>query len=402
MLIHRLSSIVLLGHMCGYGFAHSGPLSEGVPIETGQVWTAAEKRAVLSLGPWPSPTPADKTNSVTGKPMAIELGRRLFRDARLSPVGYISCVTCHQPDRSFTDNKARGHGLADLARNTPSLMNLQHQSWYGWGGASDSLWMASIRPLLDSREFDSNVEHVANVFVRDPDLGQCYEHVFKEAADPGSEKTLANVGKALAAYQETLSTGRTPFDDFRDSLVEQSPGPTPEFSMSAQRGLKLFVGRGGCVSCHAGPNFSDGKFHAFPATPFPGEFGGTDTGRLADARRLKASGFNLSGAFNDDAANRHVASAGKLELKDTMRGLFRTPSVRSVSNTGPYMHDGRIERLQDAIRHGYSSQFDRSDTDPRPLSSNDVEDLHTFLLTLSDQYGEGRPWSNAALATCPE
>ena len=77
-------------------------------------------------------------------PMAIELGRRLFRDPRLSPVGYISCVTCHQPDRAFTDKKARGHGLADLMRNTPTLVNLSLQTWYGWGGSSDSLWMASI------------------------------------------------------------------------------------------------------------------------------------------------------------------------------------------------------------------------------------------------------------------
>ena len=105
-------------------------------------------------------------------------GSQLFRDPRMSPVGYIACVTCHQPDRAFTDVKARAHGLADLPRNTPALANLSLQRWYGWGGASDSLWMASIKPILDAARVQR--QHRAG----DPPvrartrLAACYRRVF--------------------------------------------------------------------------------------------------------------------------------------------------------------------------------------------------------------------------------
>src|SRR3989442_12457624 len=88
---------------------------------------------VLSLGPWPPRVRPDPGNRVSGRIQAIELGRRLFRDARMSPVGDTACVTCHHPDRSFPDLKAPAHGLADLPRNTPALPNLRQQHWFGWG-----------------------------------------------------------------------------------------------------------------------------------------------------------------------------------------------------------------------------------------------------------------------------
>ena len=117
-----------------------------------------ELQHLQNLGPWPPPQRKDASNRVSGQSQAIGLGRRLFADARMSPVGYIACVTCHQPDRAITDLKARAHGLADLPRNTPSLLNLNQQRWFGRDGASDSLWLASIRPMLDAREFDGRAD----------------------------------------------------------------------------------------------------------------------------------------------------------------------------------------------------------------------------------------------------
>ncbi len=125
-----------------------------------------EVQAVLGFRSVATSARPDPGNRVSGKASAIELGRRLFRDPRMSPVGYIACVTCHQPDRAFTDGKARAHGIADLPRNTPALVNLRQQRWYGWGGNSDSLWLASIRPMLDPREFDGNPALVARLFAR--------------------------------------------------------------------------------------------------------------------------------------------------------------------------------------------------------------------------------------------
>ena len=109
------------------GVALCGQTSAQASGGAAMVFTPTELRHLQILGPWPPPTRTDPSNRVSCQPRAVELGRRLFRDPRMSPVGYIACVTCHQPDRAFTDLKARAHGLADLPRNTPSLFNLSHQ-----------------------------------------------------------------------------------------------------------------------------------------------------------------------------------------------------------------------------------------------------------------------------------
>jgi cytochrome c peroxidase len=145
-------------------------------------FSADEVSRILTLGPWPPQIAPDPSNRASGNQLAIELGRQLFFDPRMSPIGYIACVTCHQPDRAFADTKARGHGLADLERNTIALANLRLQSWYGWGGSSDSLWMASLRPILDAREIGGDAEKVAFV-IRTGDGVACrYRAAF--GADP--------------------------------------------------------------------------------------------------------------------------------------------------------------------------------------------------------------------------
>ena len=124
----------------------------------------AELRRVVALGPWPPKFQRDPSNRVSGHPLAIALGRLLFFDPRMSPVGYIACVSCHAPDRAFADLKPRAHGLADLERNTIALANLRQQHWYDWAGSSDSLWLASLRPILNPREFDGSPASVARLF----------------------------------------------------------------------------------------------------------------------------------------------------------------------------------------------------------------------------------------------
>ncbi|HEU0203195.1 MAG TPA: cytochrome-c peroxidase, partial [Burkholderiaceae bacterium] len=199
-------------------------------------FTVEETARVLALGPWPPALSPDPSNRVSGNAQAIVLGRRLFFDARMSAVGYIACVTCHQTDRAWTDNKARAHGMADVPRNTPTLANLRLQRWYGWAGGADSLWMQSILPILDPREIDSSPALVKRVFKRDPELACLYERVFHVKPEGADDVVLANVGKALAAFQETLLTGRTPFDAFRDALARHQAHASP-YPVAAQRGL---------------------------------------------------------------------------------------------------------------------------------------------------------------------
>ena len=323
----------------------------------------------------------------------------------MSPVGYISCVTCHQPDRSFADLKARAHGLADLPRNTPTLVNLRQQKWFGWDGASDSLWMASIRPMLDRREFDSSPATVAKLFRRYPELAACYRKVFQSSPLGDPQRTLVNVGKALAAYQETLVTARTPFDEFRDGLAGLPMAPYPA---AVQRGLKLFVGEAGCIACHQGPNFSDQRFHkvlatdgSSPSRPHGGPDSPADTGRLAGASSLKNNRLNLTGAYNDDPRRANQLATQRLVAHEDMRGQFRTPSLRNVTATPPYMHDGRMDRLQDAVRHGGHGVPALGGPVAARLSSQQADDLVAFITTLTDAYGQRRPWSSAAVAQCP-
>ncbi len=354
---------------------------------TAPAFSRDEVQGILSLGPWPPPHKPDPSNRVSGQPQAIELGRRLFRDPRMSPVGYIACVTCHQPDRAFTDGKARAHGLADLPRNTPALANLRQQRWYGWGGGSDSLWMASIRPMLDAREFDGNPATVARLFERDPELAACYRAVFRVAPAQDRQRTVVNVGKALAAWQETLVTGRTRFDDFRDAVARGDAAAAAAYPDAALRGLKLFVGPAECATCHQGPSFSDGGFHVVspPAA---------DTGRFEDARILQSTRFSLLGRYNDDPVRANAQATRGLAVREDMRGQFRTPGLRNVAVTAPYMHDGALDTLRLAVQHSAASL-------PRPLATQQVDDLVAFLASLTDRSGARRPWDATAVATCP-
>ena len=110
--------------------------------------SASEIARVVGQGPWPPVFVRDPSNRVSGNPDAIEFGRRVFFDPRFSPNGYVACVACHQPDRGFTDNLPRARGLAPVERNAVALLNLRLHRWYGWGGTSDSLWMASLRRVF--------------------------------------------------------------------------------------------------------------------------------------------------------------------------------------------------------------------------------------------------------------
>jgi cytochrome c peroxidase len=135
------------------------PADESVTAQP--AFTDSEIRIILSHGPWPAPVPYDPTNRVSGKRDAIEFGTRLFFDQRLSGKGTVSCASCHVPERNWTDNLRRGVGMAEVDRNTPTLMNLLAARWYGWDGAADSLWSQSLRPILDERELAATPRHVA-------------------------------------------------------------------------------------------------------------------------------------------------------------------------------------------------------------------------------------------------
>ena len=366
---------------------------------------ADEIARIVTLGPWPPPIERDPTNRVSGTPAAIAFGRRLFFEPRFSPSGYISCVACHQPDRSFTDNLPRARGLAPVDRNAPALHNLRLQRRFGWGGSSDSLWMASLRPILDEREIGGSAEKVARV-IRTGDGVACrYRAAF--GADPArqsAETVLVNVGKALAAYEETLATGRTAFDEFRDAVTRGEPSPQT-YPLAARRGLKLFVGRGNCFACHSGRNFTDGEFRATGVPPFVGQTA-ADTGRYAGVRTLRASRFNLLGRYNDDAAQTSALATREAKLDPRDGGKWRTPGLRNVAVTAPYLHNGEAASLHDVVRRYATVAGDPMRVDGEgslrrvDLSDGDIDDLVAFLTTLTDAAGARRPLAPLVPTAC--
>jgi cytochrome c peroxidase len=193
------------------------------------------------------------------------------------------------PYRGWQDGRKRAFGLSEAELNTPSLLNARLNRRFGWKATNETLWKQSIRPLLDPREMRSSAAHVARtvrtLFYKD------YTTAFGREPGADDEDLLLDAGKALAAFQETLISPRTPFDDFRDALERRDQEAAARYPMAARRGARLFVER--CSACHSGPHFSNGE--------------------LVDG--------------------------------------FRVPGLRNVALTAPYLHDGSAATLHEAAVH---------------------------------------------------
>ena len=390
----RLLSAAALAVTCT--FAAAGASADG-SSPAKPMFTEAEIRTILSHGPWPAPARPDPTNKVSGKVAAIEFGTRLFFDQRLSGPGDSSCGSCHVPERHWSDNQRRGIGMTELDRRTLTLANLRGQRWFGWDGAADSLWSQSLRPMIDDREMAATPRHVAQVVRQDEQLSCRYTKAFGAPPSPtDDEAVFVNVGKALASFMETLVSGRTPFDQFRDSLARGQSPAAGTYSEAAQRGLKIFIGKGGCTNCHAGPNFTNGEFFSTGLSRFaPG--GKPDPGRAQGVRRVLESRFNLLGPFNDDASGASSTYTRTASLEKTRTGDVKVPSLRNVVLTAPYGRDGSIDSLAEVVRH-YSSLdpaglHARAGTPGKPLNltAREQSDLVVFLESLSTFTNGWRP-----------
>jgi cytochrome c peroxidase len=351
--------------------------------------TDREVRLVLAHGPWPPQWQHDPSNRVSGRAAAIAFGERLFREPRLSRSGAIACATCHQPGRAFTDGRPRAVGLAPTDRNTLGLANVRLQRWFGWDGAGDNLWAQSLRPLADPREMGSDFGRVAAAVRTDAGLSRRYRAAFGAPPSSDDEAVAVDVGKALAAYQETLVTGRTPFDDFRDALARGDRAAEARYPAAARRGLAIFVGKGRCNVCHLGPNFTNGEFHDVGIPFFAGP-GRVDAGRHDGIRRVQASRYNLLGPFSDDPAAGTATATRYVTLEHRNFGEFRVPSLRNVARTAPYMHNGSLATLREVVRHYSEIDQDRLHADgeqilrPLKLSEAEIDDVVAFLASLSD------------------
>ncbi len=343
---------------------------------------------ILAHGPWPPPPVRDPSNRISAQTAAIAWGAALFNDARLSRNGALSCASCHQAARGFSDGLPLGQGLQSGTRNTSALMNVGQQRWFGWDGANDNLWAQSLRPLLDAREMGGSLSGVAQAVRGHVDLREGYRRVFGTPPVDDDEHIAVDVAKALAAYQETLVTPRTPFDDFRDALQRGDREAAARYPLAAQRGLALFLGKGRCYVCHSGPSFSNGEFHDIGVSFFvaPGQ---VDPGRHGGIKALMASRYNLLGPFNDDAVRASAIGTRHVVQEHRHFGEFKVPGLRGLGVSAPYMHNGSQRTLREVLRHYSELDPNRLHADgesilvPLRLTSAETEDLLAFLDSLN-------------------
>ncbi len=346
-----------------------------------------EIQQTLSFGPWPPTYQSDPSNRVSGDTRAIALGAALFNDPVLSVDGAFSCASCHDPEQAFTTSEARALGRVLLDRNSPSLRNLAGLRWYGWGGKSDSLWAASLHPIIEGQEMAHSNESL-KAAISESSYVADFEAIFGSIQNQDPELLLVNTAKSLSAYLETLRTERTQFDDFRDALERGDLSTAGNYPEAAQRGLKLFLGRGKCALCHNGPTFSNNEFHDAGVPYFLSDTE-VDEGRFGGLNFLFSSAYTLDGEWSDDPAKQGAWAVRSVRRRHSDFGTFRTPSLRGAAETPPYMHDGSLIDLEAVIRHYSEIDTERLHADGEAilseltLSEHEIADLLAFLLTLT-------------------
>lgn len=349
--------------------------------------TEDEIARALSHGPWPLLRTIDRSNRASGDPDAVGLGRQLFFDPALSADGRISCASCHRPADGFTERKPRAEGFALQDRNTLALLNLRHNRWFGWAGQNDNLWAQSFAPLLKPDEMGFQADRLVAILSSAAFIGP-YTAIFGPPSSYPVTGNLVNVGKLLAAYLETLETGRSRFDMFRDALAAGDTAAAANYPQAAQRGFKLFAGRGRCSLCHSGPLFSNGEFHD-AGRPYFVEPGRVDPGRHGGIEALRRSPFTLAGRYSDDIERSGAWAVQTVVQQHANFGAFRVPGLRDVARTAPYMHDGGLATLRAVVDHYSDIDLERLHVDgeailvPLRLTERETADLVAFLESLS-------------------
>jgi cytochrome c peroxidase len=355
--------------------------------------TPEEVRRALQHSPLPPP-PRDTSNARSEDAAAARLGQFLFFEKRLSGDGRFSCATCHDPARAFTDGRVLSAGVGAGRRHTPALWNVAYNRWFFWDGRADSLWSQALKPLESKDEMAGTRDAVYRLFRDDGRLRAAYEAIFgplPEKADRAAvNRVFVSVGKALAAYQRRIVSRNAPFDAFAEGLRSGDEARLAALSEPARRGLALFVGRGQCRTCHVGPNFTDGEFHDIGVPEGPGLQ--PDPGRAEGITTLLADEFQAGGLFSDDTQSEAARSTAFLDRHSVARGQVKTPSLRHVALTAPYMHQGQMATLRDVIRY-YSTLEGRRPPGPHDekilaplhLTEAEIDDLVAFLESLTGE-----------------
>lgn len=395
-------------------------------------FTAAEWATLKTLSPQGAKPPADPTNKYADNAAAARLGQMLYHETSYSgpltigsngtngglgavgEAGKVACVSCHSGSGS-EDSRSKPNnvslGTAYGTRNALSVFESSYQTWTNWGGRFDSQWslplaVAENASIMKSTRLEVvhmirtkyKAEYEAAFPALDAGLSDTarFPLVGKpkaNAADPdgpwegmtAADKTVVNTvyshfGKAIAAYIRLLVTKDAPFDRY-------VAGDRSALDEAQKRGLRTFLGKG-CVTCHSGPGFTDGKFHAIGVGQTGPNVPATDNGRFQDVPALLASAFNTNGAYSDDV---NTGKLTGLVQEASQTGQFRTPTLRGVARSAPYMHSGQLATLADVMAYYDKGGNDTGDAGivkdplmkPLGLQGTAAADLARFLEGLS-------------------
>ncbi|MCA9145184.1 MAG: cytochrome-c peroxidase [Planctomycetales bacterium] len=295
-----------------------------------------------SLRALPESVRSPASNALT--PEKVELGKQLFFDPRLSGDNTMSCATCHIPQKAFADGLAKspGNGGKLLARNTQGLANVGLFATFFWDGRASSLEEQALAPIESPEEMNQDIDELEKELNDVPGYVTQFQAIF------GTLVTRDGIAKSLAAFQRTLVTKASPFDRYL-------AGDKAAISTAARRGLELFEGDAGCIQCHNGPLLSDGKFY-----------------RIGASWRDRGRGIITENPDDDYR--------------------FRTPTLRNVAETAPYMHDGSLKTLYDVVLFYFrgvpkaTPEGQPLDIEPRVDSSfSDIDSLVAFLRSLTGE-----------------
>jgi cytochrome c peroxidase len=275
-------------------------------------------------------TPVPKNNPQT--PQKVELGKMLFFDRRLSGDGTMSCATCHIPELGFSDGQAisLSYPTTKNWRNSPTLINVAFNKFLFHDGRAETLEDQALFPMMSSFEMNQNLDFVEEEIRSVPEYIKLFKEVFGT-----DDITRERMAMAMAAFERTLISRNAPLDRYLN-------GNTDALSPEAQKGYEIFIGKGKCADCHYGVNLVDDKFHALNVPEHP-EF--QSDPRVAATRRFVAK-LNHYEDFRNlrEDPGRYLITK---ERKDWR--AFKTPTLRDISKTGPYMHNGVFETLEDVI-----------------------------------------------------
>lgn len=282
------------------------------------------------------PIPAD--NEMTDE--KVELGKRLYFDPRLSGNNKLSCMSCHSPGAGYGDGLAKFIGFEGFQgpRNSPTIINSGYYKENFWDGRAGSLEEQALGPIQSSVEMNQNLDELVKELSAVPGYVDEFGKVFNDKI------TADNIAKAIAAFERTIVVRDTAFDKYLQ-------GDDDAISADAKDGMKLFAGKAGCITCHAGPLLSDHGYH------------------------------NLGMKGDDGRYN--------VTKKEEDKGKFRTPGLRGVAHTAPYMHDGSLATLRDVVDYYNKGGGDHANKSnlikPLGLTEQEVNALVAFLESLSGE-----------------